>query len=392
MSHIRPVVILSYSRTPVGCFLGSLSSLSATDLGAHAVKSAIAAARLEPSEVQIAVAGQVLNAGCGQAPARQIVLGAGIPATTDVFQVNKVCSSGMKAISLAAQSIAIGEVNTAVAAGIESMSNVPHVLRKARQGGYRLGQVTMDDLVITDGLWDVYNNIHMGRCAEKTNKDFGISRRDQDEYALESYKRAAEAWSSGRMLDGEVVPISAGKSAVEKDEEVDRLRLDKVASLKPAFEENGTITAANSSKLNDGAAALVLASEDFAKGNAIRPIARIVASADFATSPIDFSIAPRGAIDIALKRAGLSVRDIDYWEINEAFSNVPIVNARQLNIDLSRVNVDGSSVAIGHPIGMTGARIVGALTRILRQRDGRYGCAAICNGGGGASAIIIERM
>lgn len=392
MSHIRPVVILSYSRTPVGCFLGSLSNLSATDLGAHAVKSAIGAARLEPSEVEIAVAGQVLNAGCGQAPARQIVLGAGIPATTDVFQVNKVCSSGMKAISLAAQSIAIGDVNTAVAAGMESMSNVPHVLRKARQGGYRLGQVTMDDLVITDGLWDIYNNIHMGRCAEKTNRDHGISRRDQDEYALESYKRAAEAWSSGRMLDGEVVPIIAGKSAVEKDEEVDRLRVDKVASLKPAFEENGTITAANASKLNDGAAALVLASEDFAKGNAIRPIARIVASADFATNPIDFSIAPRGAIDIALKRAGLSVRDIDYWEINEAFSNVPIVNARQLNIDLSRVNVDGSSVAIGHPIGMTGARIVGALTRILRQRDGRFGCAAICNGGGGASAIIIERM
>lgn len=386
------MVILSYSRTPVGCFLGSLSNLSATDLGAHAVKSAIGAARLEPSEVEIAVAGQVLNAGCGQAPARQIVLRAGIPATTDVFQVNKVCSSGMKAISLAAQSIAIGDVNTAVAAGMESMSNVPHVLRKARQGGYRLGQVTMDDLVITDGLWDIYNNIHMGRCAEKTNRDHGISRRHQDEYALESYKRAAEAWSSGRMLDGEVVPIIAGKSAVEKDEEVDRLRVDKVASLKPAFEENGTITAANASKLNDGAAALLLASEDFAKGNAIRPIARIVSSADFATNPIDFSIAPRGAIDIALKRAGLSVRDIDYWEINEAFSNVPIVNARQLNIDLSRVNVDGSSVAIGHPIGMTGARIVGALTRILRQRDGRYGCAAICNGGGGASAIIIERM
>ena len=392
MSPIRPVVILSYARTPVGCFLGSLSNLSATDLGTHAVKSAVAAARLEPSEVQLAVAGQVINAGCGQSPARQIVLGAGIPATTDVFQVNKVCSSGIKAISLAAQSIGMGDVETAVAAGMESMSNVPHVLRKARQGGYRLGPVNMDDLVITDGLWDVYNNIHMGRCAEKTNRDFGITRREQDVYALESYKRAAEAWSSGRMLDGEVIPISAGKSAVEKDEEIDRLRLDKVASLKPAFEENGTITAANASKLNDGAAALVLASEEFAKSNGIRPIARVVASADFATNPIDFSIAPRGAIEIALKKAGLSVRDIDFWEINEAFSNVPIVNARQLNIDLSRVNVDGSSVAIGHPIGMTGARIVGALTRILRQRDGRFGCAAICNGGGGASAIIIERM
>jgi acetyl-CoA C-acetyltransferase len=320
------------------------------------------------------------------------MIGAGVPVTTDVFMVNKVCSSGMKAISLAAQSISVGEVFTSVAAGIESMSTVPHVLRKARQGGHRLGQITMDDLVISDGLWDVYNNIHMGRCAEKTNRDFQISRREQDDFALESYRRAAEAWSSGRILDGEVVPISTGKSVVERDEEVERLRADKVGTLKPAFEENGSVTAANASKLNDGAAAMVLTSEKYASANGLRPLARIVAWADFATNPIDFSVAPRGAIDIALKRANLSIRDIDYWEINEAFSNVPIVNARQLKIDLSRVNVDGGAVAFGHPIGMSGTRIVGSLARILRQRDGQFGCAAICNGGGGSTAMIIERL
>jgi len=389
---MKSVVIASYARTPIGSFLGSLSGLPATDLGSHAIKSAIASSRLEPNEIQYGVVGQVVSAGCGQAPARQAMIGAGVPVTTDVFMVNKVCSSGMKAISLAAQSISLGEVSTSVAAGMESMSTVPHVLRKARQGGHRLGQITMDDLVISDGLWDVYNNIHMGRCAEKTNRDFQISRREQDDFALESYRRAAEAWSSGRILDGEVVPISTGKSVVERDEEVERLRADKVGTLKPAFEENGSVTAANASKLNDGAAAMVLTSEKYASANGLRPLARIVAWADFATNPIDFSVAPRGAIDIALKRANLSIRDIDYWEINEAFSNVPIVNARQLKIDLSRVNVDGGAVAFGHPIGMSGTRIVGSLARILRQRDGQFGCAAICNGGGGSTAMIIERL
>ena len=389
---MKGVVITSYARTPIGSFLGSLSGLSATELGSHAIRAAIASSRLEPNEIQYGVVGQVISAGCGQAPARQAMLGAGVPASTDVFMVNKVCSSGLKAVSLAAQSIALGEVDTSVAAGMESMSNVPHALRKARQGGHRLGQITMDDLVISDGLWDVYNNIHMGRCAEKTNRDFSITRREQDEYALESYRRAAEAWSSGRILDGEVVPISSGKVPVERDEEIDRLRADKVGSLKPAFEEKGSVTAANASKLNDGAAAVVLTSEEYAREAGLKPLARIIAWADFATNPIDFSVAPRGAIDIALKRAKLNVKDIDFWEINEAFSCVPIVNARQLNIDLSRVNVDGGAVAFGHPIGMSGTRIVGSLTRILRQRDGRLGCAAICNGGGGSSAVIIERL
>jgi acetyl-CoA C-acetyltransferase len=392
MSAFKNVVIASYARSPIGSFLGSLSDLSAVELGSHAIKSAVGASRLEPSEIQYGIVGQVVSAGCGQAPGRQAMVSAGVPVTSDVFMVNKVCSSGMKAISLAAQSIAQGEIHTCVAAGMESMSSVPHVMRKARQGGYKLGQIKMDDLVISDGLWDVYSNIHMGSCAEKTNRDYGITRREQDEYALESYKRAAEAWSSGRILDGEVVPISTGKSAFEKDEEVERLRVDKVGSLKPAFEEKGSVTAANASKLNDGAAAVVLTSEEFARSNGLRPLARIVGWADFATNPIDFSIAPRGAIEIALKRSNLSVRDIDYWEINEAFSCVPIVNARLLKIDLSRVNVDGGAVALGHPIGMSGTRIVGALTRILRQRDGTVGCAAICNGGGGSSVIVIERL
>jgi acetyl-CoA C-acetyltransferase len=389
---MKNAVIVSYARTPIGSFLGSLSSIPAVELGSHAIKSAISASRLEPNEIQLGVIGQVVSAGCGQAPGRQAMISAGVPVGSDVFMVNKVCSSGMKAISLAVQSISNGEVDTAVAGGMESMSNVPHVLRKGRQGGYRLGQVLMDDLVISDGLWDVYNNIHMGRCAEKTNRDFGVTRREQDEFALESYRRANEAWSSGRILDGEVVPLGTGKLVVEKDEEVDRLRADKVGSLKPAFEDGGSVTAANASKLNDGGAAVVLASEEFASANSLRPLARVVASADYATNPVDFSIAPRGAIDLALKRSGLSVRDIDYWEINEAFSCVPIVNARQLKIDLSRVNVDGGAVALGHPIGMSGTRIVGSLARILRQRDGRFGCAAICNGGGGSSAIVIERL
>lgn len=386
------VVIASYARTPIGAFLGSLSALSAPELGSHAIRSAVAAARVEPAEIQLGVVGQVISAGCGQAPGRQAMLGAKIPNMTDVFMVNKVCSSGMKAIALAANAIKLGEVSTAVAVGMESMSSVPHALKNSRRSGFRLGNVVMDDLVVSDGLWDPYNNIHMGACAEKTVRDFGITRQEQDEYAIESYRRAAEAWSSGRMHDGEVIPVSNGKLAVEKDEEVDKLRIEKMASLRPAFEKDGTITAANASKLNDGAAACVLTSEEWARANGLKPLARIVSVADFAASPIDFSIAPRGAIDIALKRANLTIRDIDYWEINEAFSVVPLVNARVLDIDLSRVNVDGGAVALGHPIGMSGARLVGALTRILRQRGGRFGCAAICNGGGGSTAIIIERL
>jgi acetyl-CoA C-acetyltransferase len=326
------------------------------------------------------------------------MIGAGIPHSSEVFAVNKVCSSGMKAITLGASSIGLGESRCIVAGGMESMSNIPHALRKGRMGGYRLGPAVLDDLAITDGLWDVYNDIHMGRCAEKTNRDFGISREMQDEYAIESYKRANEAWSSGRILE-EIVPVSiGGKSGmiIDKDEEISKLIVEKMASLRPAFPEtngHGTITAANASKLNDGAAAMTLVSEEFLKSNPlIKPIARIVSFADYAQEPIDFSIAPRGAIELALKRASLSVRDIDYFEINEAFSSVPIVNAKLLGIDISRLNVDGGAVAIGHPIGASGTRIVGTLARILKQRDGRFGCAAICNGGGGSTAIIIERV
>lgn len=383
------VVILSYARTPIGCFLGSLSEVSAVQLGAHAIKSAISRARLEPSEVGLGVMGQVLSSGCGQAPARQAMLGAGVPDSVDSFGVNKVCSSGMKAITLAAQSILLGEVDCAVAGGMESMSSVPHALRKARTGVKKLGSVVLEDLVISDGLWDVYNDIHMGSCAEKTNRDFQISKRQQDEYAIESYKRAAAAWSGGLMSDGEVVPFSS----VDKDEEVEKLRVEKMANLRPCFEEGGSITAANASKLNDGAAAVVLASQEFARINNLKPIAKIISWADFSTCPIDFSIAPAHAVQTALKRAGgMSVKDVDFWEMNEAFSCVPIVNAEKLHVDLSRVNVDGGAVALGHPIGMSGTRIVGALARILRQRDAEIGCASICNGGGGATAIVIKRF
>lgn len=389
---MKQVVILSASRTPIGSFLGSLSSLTAPQLGSVAIKAAVSSARLETNEIGLGVIGQVVSAGCGQAASRQAMIGAGVPASVDVFAVNKVCSSGMKAISLAAQSIATGEVTCALAGGFESMSNTPHVLRKMRNGGVKLGPVIMDDLVITDGLWDPYNNIHMGNCAEKTVRDFGITRQIQDEYAIESYKRAAAAWSSGRM-EAEVVPVNVGKGVVaDKDEEVEKIRIEKVASLKPAFDKNGTITAVNSSKINDGAAACVLASAEFASANGLKPMARIVSYADFAMDPIDFSVAPRGAAELALKRANLTAKDIDFWEINEAFAAVPVVNAKLMNLDLSRVNVDGGAVALGHPIGMSGARIVGSLARILKQRDGRFGVAAICNGGGGATAMVIERL
>ena len=381
----RSVVIVSAARSPIGSFMGALAAVPATELGSHAIRHAISAARMEPGEIQLGVGGHVLSAGCGQAPFRQAMLGAKVNA--DPFGVNKVCSSGMKAITLAATAIGIGEVETAVAFGMESMSLAPHVLRKGRTGT-KLGPIRMDDLAVSDGLWDVYNDIHMGTCAEKTNRDFSISRQAQDEYALESYARANEAWSSGRM-QFEVFPIAG----LDKDEELGKLRVERMASLNPAFvKDNGTITAANASKLNDGAAAVVLVSQEFAEANNLQPLARILGFADFAHDPIDFSTAPKGAVEKALKRTNLSARDIAFWEFNEAFSSVPMVNASLLKIDLSRVNVDGGAVALGHPIGASGARIVGALARILAQRDGTLGCAAICNGGGGSTAIIIERM
>jgi len=387
----RNVYIASYARTPVGSFLSALSSFPATKLGSIAVQAAVSNARLDKSEIDLGIIGQVVSAGCGQAPARQAMIGAGIPTSTEVFSVNKVCSSGMKAITLGASSIALGESRCVIAGGMESMSMIPHVLRKSRSGGYRLGPAVLDDLAITDGLWDVYNNIHMGKCAEKTNQDFGITRELQDEYAIESYRRANEAWSSGRITE-EIVPVSTNGHIMDKDEEISKLKAEKMAFLKPAFMEEGSITAANASKLNDGAAAMVLVSEEFIRSNPLtRPIARIVAFADHAQDPIDFSIAPTGAIQAALARANLQPKDIDFWEINEAFSSVPIVNAKLLGIDLSRVNLDGGAVAIGHPIGSSGTRIVGTLSRILKQRDARFGVAAICNGGGGASALIVEK-
>ena len=392
----RNIYILSHARTPIGSFLSGLSSVSAPNLAATAIESAVSSARVEKSDIDLGIIGQVVSAGCGQAPARQAMLGARIPASTEVFSVNKVCSSGMKSICLGASSIALGETRCVIAGGMESMSNIPHVLRKGRLGGQRLGPISMDDLAVTDGLWDVYNDIHMGRCAEKTAKEYAISREEQDHYALESYKRATEAWSSGRIIE-EIAPVQIQKDKksyqiMDKDEEIGNLRVDKVASLRPAFMDNGTITAANASKLNDGASVVVLGSEDFVKTNNLRPMARIVSYADFAQDPIDFSVAPRGAIDLALSRANLSVRDIDYWEINEAFSSVALVNSKLLKIDLSRLNVDGGAVALGHPIGASGSRIVGTLARILKQRGARFGCAAICNGGGGSTAIVIENV
>ncbi|EEQ97737.1 conserved hypothetical protein [Perkinsus marinus ATCC 50983] len=371
LSLPRSAVIVGYARTPIGSFLGRLSSFKAPQLGAHAITRALAQAKVDVGEVDQVIMGHVLSAACGQAPARQAALAAKLPSSTNVMSVNKVCSSGMKAVSMAAASIAIGEADVIVAGGMESMSNTPHALTEARSGGYKYGHGQLVDLVLRDGLWDVYNDIHMGKCAEKTVKEFGITREEQDDYAIQSYQRAAAAWSRGKMKN-EAFPVevpSTVKGGEPKifysDEEFTNLKIERVAAVRPAFLKDGTITAANASKLNDGAAALVVVSEEFSREQGLTPLARIISWADFEQDPIDYSLSPAGAARVALQRAGMTTKDVDVWEINEAFSSVAIANMRLLELDPSRVNVDGGAVALGHPIGASGARLVGTLSRIL---------------------------
>lgn len=387
------VYIVSIARTPIGSFNGALASVTAPRLGAAAIKAAIERAGINAGQVQEVYMGNVVSAGIGQAPAQQASIYAGIPTTVNCTTVNKVCASGMKAIMLGAQSIMCGDNDIVVAGGMESMSNIPYYLEKARNG-YRLGHEKIIDGLIRDGLWDPYSDAHMGSAGELCSTTNNISRQDQDQYAKQSYQRAQEAWSKGYFAN-EIVPVEvAGKTTtiVSEDEEHSKANFEKMGTLKPAFSKEGSITAANASKINDGAAAVVLVSEAKMKELGLKPIARIVAFADASQAPEWFTTTPVKAMQKALDKSGLTVSDIDAFEVNEAFSCVAIINAKELNIDTDKLNKWGGAVALGHPIGCSGARITVTLASILQQEGGRYGMAGICNGGGGASAIIIERV
>lgn len=391
---MNEVYIIAAVRTPIGSFGGSLATISATKLGAAVIKEVLTRSGISALEVQEVYMGNVLSANIGQAPATQAVKFAGlpnIPATT----INKVCASGTKAIMLAAQSIALGQNDVVIAGGMESMSNVPYYLDKARNG-YRLGHGEVTDGLVKDGLWDVYNNYHMGSAAELCAADCGISRESQDAYAIQSYKRSQAAQSEGKFVN-EIVPIEVkdrkgNVSLVAEDEEVNSVNFDKISSLKPVFLKEGTVTAANASTLNDGAAALLLMSKQKAETLNLKPLARILAYADAQQAPELFTTSPAKAIPIALKRAGLTANEVDYFEINEAFSVVAIANNELLKLDATKVNVNGGAVSLGHPLGASGARIVVTLLNVLQQNKGKIGLAAICNGGGGASALIIENL
>lgn len=391
---MNEVYIISAARTPIGSFGGALSSLSASQLGAVAIKAAVERAGIKPEQVQEVYMGNVLSANLGQAPATQAAKFAGlpdIPATT----INKVCASGTKAIMLAAQSIMIGDNDIVIAGGMESMSNVPYYLDKARNG-YRLGDGQLIDGLVKDGLWDVYNNYHMGSAAELCAAECNISREDQDAYAIESYKRSQKAQSAGRFkTEIAAVEIKDRKgeiNLIDTDEEIHSVNFDKIPALKTVFKKDGTVTAANASTLNDGAAALVLMSKSKAEELNLKPLARILSYADAQQAPEWFTTSPAKAIPLALQKAGLKPENIDYYEINEAFSVVSIANNRILNLNPERVNTNGGAVSMGHPLGASGARIVTSLLNVLKQNNGKIGVAAICNGGGGASAIILENL
>ncbi|CCF51545.1 hypothetical protein NDA11_000009 [Ustilago hordei] len=388
MSKINDVFILSAARTPVGSFNGVLKKATAPELGVVAVKAAIERAGLKPDQIEEVYMGNVLQGNVGQAPARQVALKAGCPDTTEATTINKVCASGMKAISLAAQNIALGQRGVMVAGGMESMSNAPYYLPR----GNTYGHVQATDAIVKDGLHDVYNQVAMGNCAENTAKKLSITREQQDNFAIESYRRSAEAWKADAFAN-EIAPVTIsdkkGDVVISEDEEYKNVKLEKIPTLRPVFDKNGTITAANASTLNDGASAVVLASEAEVQKLGVKPLAKIVAFADAACAPIDFPIAPAYAIPKALERAGLTKDDISLFEINEAFSAVALANNQMLGLDASKVNVLGGGVSLGHPIGSSGARIVVTLAHALKP--GQYGCAGVCNGGGGASAIIIKR-
>lgn len=391
---MKEVYIISAVRTPIGSFGGSLSSLSAVQLGAAAVKGALQKAGIDAKQVQEVFIGNVISAGLGQAPATQIAAAAGMGFEIPCTLVNKVCASGMKAIMLGAQSIMLGQNDIVLAGGTESMSNIPYYLMKARTG-YKYGHGELLDGLQYDGLTDIYNHCAMGVCADNTAKEMKISRQDQDSYAINSYKRSASSWTNGKFKD-EIVPVEitdrkGNVTLFAEDEEYKNVNFDKIPSLKPAFTKEGTVTAANASTLNDGASALVLMSKEKAEELGLKPIAKIRGFADAAQDPMWFTTTPSIAIPKAMKHAGVDKKDVGYYEINEAFSAVAIANNMKLGIDPATVNVNGGAVALGHPLGASGARIVTTLINVLNQNNANIGVAGICNGGGGASAMVIEK-
>jgi len=390
---MRDVVIVSMARTPIGSFMGALSTVPAPKLGAIAIKGALDKIKLDPALVEEVIMGNVVQAGTGQAPARQAALYAGIPNTVPCTTVNKVCASGMKAVMQAAQAIAVGDNSIIIAGGMENMSLIPHYIHL--RNGQKFGPATLIDGLQQDGLVDAYDQRAMGSCADECAIDYGFSREDQDKFAIQSYKRSAEAWANGKFAE-EVVPVEVPQRRgepilVQEDEEYKNVFLDKIPGLRPAFSKEGTVTAANASTINDGAAALVLMSAEKAKELGLKPLATIKSYADAAQEPQWFTTAPAKALPKAIKKAGINIADIDYFEFNEAFSVVGLANMKILGLTDKNVNVNGGAVALGHPLGCSGARIIITLVGVLKQNRAKLGAAAICNGGGGASAIILER-
>ncbi|MFN3454544.1 MAG: acetyl-CoA C-acetyltransferase [Pseudobdellovibrio sp.] len=390
---MEKIVIVSAQRTPVGSFQGQLSTLPAPKLGAIAIKAALEKSGVKNTEIDEVIMGEVLTAGVGQAPARQAALYAGLAHSTPCLTINKVCGSGLKAVMLAADSLRLGHTKVAIAGGQENMSLAPHLLENSR-GGYRMGSVQMIDSMIKDGLWDPYNNFHMGNAAEICSREFSFSREAQDQFAIESYKKAQAAAAAGAFkneIADVVIEGKKGSITVNIDEEPTKAMFDKMPGLKPAFEKDGTITAANASKINDGAAALVLMTESEAKKRGLKPLASLVSQATFAQEPKYFTTAPVGAIKKSLELASLNVNDIDLFEINEAFANVTMAAQKSLEIPMEKINVNGGAIAIGHPIGASGARIFTTLVHALHSRNAKRGLATLCIGGGEAVSVIIEK-
>jgi acetyl-CoA C-acetyltransferase len=391
---MKDIFIVSAARTPIGSFGGALSTVPAPQLGATAIKGALAKGNVKAELINEVFMGNVMSANLGQAPARQAAIFAGLSENVPCTTINKVCASGMKAISLAAQSILAGDNEVVIAGGMENMSMVPHYYNA--RIATKLGDVKMIDGMVKDGLTDVYNQVHMGVCAEKCAKEKNFSREEQDAFAIESYERAAKAWSEGKFNE-EVVPVEVPQRRgdaiiVSEDEEYKNVKMEKIPTLRPVFDKEGSVTAANASTLNDGASALILASAEAVEKYGLKPIAKIKGYGDAAHEPVWFTTAPSKAIPVALAKANLAVSDIDYWELNEAFAVVGLANIKELGLDASKVDVNGGAVAIGHPLGNSGSRIIVTLINVLKQNGGKYGAAGICNGGGGASAMVIENI
>ena len=392
---MEEVYIISAVRTPIGSFGGSLSGFTAMELGSKAIKGALEKAGVSPDQVNEVFMGNVVSSGLGQAPARQAAIGAGLGYNVPCTTVNKVCASGMKSVMFGAQSIMLGINDVVVAGGMESMSNVPYYIPKARFG-YKYGHGQMLDGLMHDGLWEAYHGFPMGSCADNTAREMNISREAQDEYTINSYKRAAAATEAGKFKD-EIIPVEIPQRKgdpiiMSEDEEYKNVSFDKIPGLRPVFNKDGTVTAANASTINDGSSALVLVSKKKLDELGVKPLAKIIGFADAAQEPIWFTTAPSEAIPRAIKHAGLTAADVDFYEINEAFAVVALANNQKLGLDAAKVNVNGGAVALGHPLGTSGARIITTLHSVLAQNKGRIGVAGICNGGGGASAIVIEKV